>query len=73
MSKMHHTDYTYLNKLPDTSQYPAARCNMGEGIYMYHRTSSAAVECMNAANKEIRDRMAVDLVNATILLIRLEA
>ncbi len=71
-TKMHTSDHTYLNKLADVSQYPAARCAMGEGIYMYHRTSSAAVESMNAANKEIRDRTAVDLVNATILLLRLE-
>jgi hypothetical protein len=45
---------------------------MGDSIYMYHRTSSAVVESMNAANKEIRERTAVDLVNATILLMRLE-
>jgi hypothetical protein len=72
MSKMHTSDHTYLNKLADVLQYPAARCAMGEGIYMYHRTSSAAVESKNAANKEICDRTAVDLVNATILLLRLE-
>ena len=54
MPKMHNSDLNYLNRLTaDTSQYPAARCAMGDGIYMYHRTSSAAVESMNAANKEI--------------------
>ena len=53
MPKMHNSDLNYLNRLTDTSQYPAARCAMGNGIYMYHRTSSAAVESMNAANKEI--------------------
>jgi hypothetical protein len=72
MPKMHNSDINYLNKLTDTSKYPAARCAMGDGIYMYYRTSSAAVELMNAANKEIRQRTAVDLVNATILLMRLE-
>ncbi len=72
MPKMHNSDINYLNKLTDTSQYPAARCAMGDSIYMYHQTSSAAVESMNAANKEIQQRTAVDLVNATILLIRLE-
>ena len=72
MPKMHNSDINYLNKLTDTSQYPASRCAMGEGIYMYHRTSSAAVESMNAANKEIHQRTAVDLLNASILLIRLE-
>jgi hypothetical protein len=72
MPKMHNLDINYLNKLTDTSQYPASRCAMGEGIYMYHQMSSAAVESMNAANKEIRQRMAVDLLNVSILLIRLE-
>ena len=72
MPKMHNSDLYYLNSLTDPSQYPAARCSMGDNIYLYHRTSSAAVESMNAANKEIRQRTAVDLVNATILLIRLE-
>ena len=72
MPKMHNSDINYLNNKTNSSQYMAARCAMGENIYMYHRTSSAAVESMNAANKEIRQRTAVDLVNATILLIRLE-
>ncbi len=66
---MHNTDINYLNKFPDTSQYPV----LWAKAYMYHRTSLAAVESMNAANKEIRQRMVVDLVNASILLIRLES
>ncbi len=41
---MHKTDLQYLNTLPDHSQYPAARCDMAPGVYMYHRTLSAAVE-----------------------------
>jgi hypothetical protein len=43
-----------------------------EGIYMYQQSASSAVESMNAANKEMRARMAVDALNATLLLIRLE-
>ncbi len=43
-----------------------------EGIYMYQQSASSAVELMNAANKEIRARMAVDALNATLLLVRLE-
>ena len=50
---MHNNDLQYLNSLPDYSQYPAARCDMAPGVYMYHRTSSAAVEAMNAANREM--------------------
>jgi hypothetical protein len=69
---MHKTDLQYLNTLSDHSQYPAARCNMTPGVYMYHRTSSAAVESMNAANREMRAKTAVDPLNACILLIRME-
>jgi hypothetical protein len=43
-----------------------------EGIYMYQQSASSAVESTNAANKEMRARMAVDALNATLLLIRLE-
>jgi hypothetical protein len=68
MPKMHNSDINYLNKFPDISQNPASRCTLGEGIYMYHQTSSDAVESMNAANKEIHQRTAVDLLNASILL-----
>jgi hypothetical protein len=45
---------------------------MGENIYMYHHLSSGAVESMNRANSEMRARTAVDLPNATILLLKLE-
>jgi hypothetical protein len=45
---------------------------MGENIYMYHPSSSGAVESMNRANNEMRARTADDLPNATILLLKLE-
>jgi hypothetical protein len=45
---------------------------MEEGIYMYQQSASSAVESMNAVNKEMRARTAVDALNATLLLIRLE-
>jgi hypothetical protein len=54
-------DIQYLNNLTDESQYPAAQCAMGENIYMYHCSSSGAVESMNRANSEMRARTAVDL------------
>ncbi len=65
-------DIAYLNKLSDTSQYPAARCNMRYDVYMYHRQASAGAESMNAANFSIRQRTSVDLNNAMMLLIMLE-
>ena len=70
--KMDNFDLTYLNSIPDTSQYPASRCAMGENIYMYRRTASSGAESMNAAYKEVRARTAVDCLNACILLINTE-
>ncbi len=63
---------TYVNKLDNTEQYPAARCAMGGNIYMYGRTTSAVNESMNWANQRAREQTAVDLVNATMLLVNLE-
>jgi hypothetical protein len=71
-SLMHNNDLQFLNSLPDYSQYPAARCDMALGAYMYHRTLSAAVEAMNAANREMRAKTAVNPLNACILLIWME-
>ena len=69
---MHNKDLQYLNTVPDENQYPAARCAMTPGVYMYHRTSSAAIESMNAANREMRAKTAVDPLNACILLLKME-
>jgi hypothetical protein len=65
-------DLRYLNTIENEAQYPGARCAMEEGIYMYQQSASSAVESMNTANKEMRACMAVDALNATLLLIRLE-
>ena len=43
-----------LNSLTNESQNPAARCAMGENVYMYHHSLSGAVESMNRANNEMR-------------------
>jgi hypothetical protein len=45
---------------------------MGQGIYMYHRSSSASVESMNAANHNMQAKRAVDPLNACLLLLRME-
>jgi hypothetical protein len=72
MSMMHVKDAQYLNNLEDAEPHPAARCAQGRGIYMYHRSTSAAVELMNAANCEMRAKTALDPLNACILLMKLE-
>ena len=62
----------YLNSIEDVAQYPAARCAMGEGIYMYDRTASSSVKSMNHTNTEFRAKTPVPVVNASILLLQLE-
>jgi hypothetical protein len=37
--------------------------------FMYQRSSSQMVDAMNNANKRMRVRVSVDVVNATILLL----
>ena len=46
---------------------------MGGGVIMYLCSSTAPVELMNRADMRIRERSAVDLVNACILFIKMEA
>jgi hypothetical protein len=66
-------DLRYLNSINNEEQYPGARCAMGdEGIYMYQQSAPSTVESMNAVNIEMWARTAVDALNATLLLIRLE-
>ena len=72
MEMMHVKDAQYLNNLEDAEQYPAARCAQDPGIYIYNRSTSAAVELMNAANHKMRAKTAVDPLNACILLMKLE-
>ena len=63
----------FINSINDYQQFPAARCAMGPDICMYQRTASSAVESMNRANARVRDRTAVDPINALILMITFEA
>jgi hypothetical protein len=45
---------------------------MCPGIYMYHWSSSASVESMNAANCDMQLKRALDPLNACLLLLRME-
>jgi hypothetical protein len=68
----------YVTQVKDHQQFPAARVAYGarvegEMIHMYQRSSSSTAELMNAANKLVRNRTAVDPINAMILLLKLEA
>ena len=61
----------------DHQQFPAARvaygAEIGHVIYMYQRSSSSTAESMNAENKSVRSRTAVDPINAIIILLKLES
>ena len=72
-NNMHPTDLHYLTKIPNEAQYPAARCTMGDNVYMYSLSASSGIESMNRANMEARKATAVDMLNATMLLIRMES
>lgn len=66
------TQLKYLNDTDDEQQYPAARCAMGNNIFLYDHEASSGVESMNQANKPARNMAAVDVVNAIMLLLNLE-
>ena len=72
LDQLHPTDRHYLTKIRDKKQYPAAQCAMGQDICMYGKSASAGVESMNRANKTVREKMAVDILNTAILLLQME-
>jgi hypothetical protein len=55
------------------AQYPASCCAMlGESICMYGWLASSENESMNRANKRTCERVAIGLVNATMVLLNLK-
>jgi hypothetical protein len=64
--------YLFNEDVKDEAQFPAARCAMGPNIFLYDHEASSGVESMNQANKPARDRAAVDVANATMLLLQME-
>jgi hypothetical protein len=72
LSKIATKTLRYINNVPDTAQYPAARCAMSLNIYMYGRSASSGNESINRANQHAQERMVVDVVNATMVLVNLE-
>ena len=63
----------YLARVNDNAQYPGARCDEGDDVYMYGRTASSGNESMNRANMRARERYGVDLVVATMIMMKLAA
>jgi hypothetical protein len=48
----------------DHQQYLAARCATGDNICMYQQVSQSTAESINNGNLSVRERIAVDPVNA---------
>jgi hypothetical protein len=64
----------YLNAVNNDEQYyPIARCALSKNVYMYQHLSSSAVKFMNRANMAVQEQTAGDVVNSTILLLKLES
>jgi hypothetical protein len=72
LHQLHERDRHFLAKIPNEKQFAAARCAMSPDICMYGRSASSGVEAMNRANKLVREKMAIDILNAAILLLKLE-
>ena len=72
LDQLHPTNRHYLTKIQDEKQYPAAQCAMAQDICMYGKSASLGVESMNRAIKIVREKTAVDILNAAILLLQME-
>ncbi len=70
---MHPTDSHYLFRIPEEMQFPAVRCAQGNSVCMYGKSASLEVEAMNRANEDIRQKTAVDILNATMISLKKES
>jgi hypothetical protein len=70
---MHPTDNHYLFRISEEMQFPVARCAQGDSVCMYGKSASLGVEAMNRANEDIRQKTAVIILNATLILLEKES
>jgi hypothetical protein len=70
LENMYPTDRHYLLSIPDESQFRAARCAMTSNAQMNGESASSGVESMNRANMNVRQKTAVDALNAILVLIK---
>ncbi len=59
--------------LAEEMQFPATRCAQGDSLCMYGKSVSSGVEAMNRAIEDIRQKTAVDILNATLVLLKKES
>ena len=72
LQELYEKDRHYLTKLDDNWQFAAVHCAMGDNICMYGCSASSGVESMNRANIIVCEKTAVDILNAAMLLLKLE-
>ncbi len=70
---MYPTECHYLFNIAEEMRFPAARCAQGNSICLYGKSATSGVETMNGANKDIRQKTAVDSLNATLILLKKES
>ncbi len=70
---MYPTDRHYLFNIAEELRFPAARYAQGDSVYMYGKSSSSGVEAMNRANEDTHQKTAVDILNATLILLKKES
>ncbi len=70
---MYPIDRHYLFNIAEEMQFPAARYAQGNSICMYGKSVSSGVEAMNRANKDNHQKTAVDILNATLILLKKES
>jgi hypothetical protein len=71
--KMYPTDHHYLFNIAEEMQFPASRCAQGDSVCMYGKSLSSGVEEMNRVNEDICQKTAVDILNATLILLKKES
>ncbi len=71
--KMYPTDCHYLFNIAEEMQFPATRCAQGDSVCMYGKSASFGVEAMNRANEDIHQKTAVNILSATLILLKKES
>jgi hypothetical protein len=71
--KMYPTDRHYVFNIAEEMQFPASRCAQGDSVCMYGKSAFSCVELMNRASEDIRQKTAVDILNATLILLKKES
>jgi hypothetical protein len=71
--KMFPTDRHYLFNITEEMLFPATRCAQGNSVCIYGKSVSSGVEAMNRANEGICQKTAVDILNATLILLKKES